>query len=337
MKLDIFGDGISYVTDEVSTIPTRLANLHEENRIKFVTDLAAISRGKSESKNPAKRYEALQTEAAMSTASRPLEFLPVILRVKEFIDDSNGNLMYGLVLKDNQEWYITQEEFLNDIMRYSYYKDSWLYTNMRALINAGIPYSKIPYVGVETQELYKQFKAIKLKIPMFIWSQWPMTHTRLSKESQSDRVASQSDYWFPKDFKQRFKSYVSRHRSLDLIDDQGNPCVILYTLQDTFETLEDEKDFNNTVKDDLLDYYCQSDVQLILKTLGYKQEIWSRAPYYFKYKEVVVTGWYNDPTTWKHSFIERNCEPELWKNWTQKETQQVLEKVKEVIENEITF
>ncbi len=32
---------------------------------------------------------------------------------------------------------------------------------------------------------------------MFVWSQWPMTHTALSKESQSDRVAEGVGYWLP--------------------------------------------------------------------------------------------------------------------------------------------
>lgn len=64
MKVDIFGDNISYVTDEVSTIPTELANDSEKNRIEFVTQLAAISRGKTESSNPTVRYKQLLKEAA---------------------------------------------------------------------------------------------------------------------------------------------------------------------------------------------------------------------------------------------------------------------------------
>jgi len=38
MTIDVYNDNISFVTDEVSTIPTNCANLNEENRIKFVTD-----------------------------------------------------------------------------------------------------------------------------------------------------------------------------------------------------------------------------------------------------------------------------------------------------------
>ena len=53
-----------YVTDEVSSVPTALANLTQETREKFVTALAAVSRGKDESKNPSARFKALLKEAA---------------------------------------------------------------------------------------------------------------------------------------------------------------------------------------------------------------------------------------------------------------------------------
>ena len=59
MKEYIFRDKIGYVTDEISTVSTDLANYSEEHRIKFVTDLAAVSRGKDESNNPEGRYKQL--------------------------------------------------------------------------------------------------------------------------------------------------------------------------------------------------------------------------------------------------------------------------------------
>lgn len=316
MKIDIFNDSISYVTDKVSTVDVKVANLNENNRIKFVTDLAAVSRGKSKSVNPEKRYQQLLKEAALGTASRPLEFLPIILKCS--IDEKGYINIINLTNKKKNTT-ISYGTFINDIGRYSYIehleKDQYLiYTNMRAVINSSyFQYEDIPYMAEEDIDLYKQFKAIKLKIPMFIWAQWPMTHTKLSKESQSDRVASQSDYWLPDDIEKRAIDSISMYR---------------------FENKKNEfKDFKEFFKHYMLIFYSQEDVQSELKDFGYKQEIYSRAPYYFKYKEVVVTGWHNDPATWKHSFIERNCEQKLWKNWTQKETQQVLEAVKKVIEN----
>lgn len=52
MRKDIYGDDISYVSNEMSSIPVNQSNLNEQNRIKFVTDLAAVSRGKSPNKVP---------------------------------------------------------------------------------------------------------------------------------------------------------------------------------------------------------------------------------------------------------------------------------------------
>ena len=337
MKIDIFGDGISYVTDEVSTVKTIDANLNEENRIKFVTDLAAVSRGKNESVNPKKRYEALKTEAALNSASRPLEFLPVIIdfEINENCGNNDGEIF--LVDNDQNKIYETSLDHFNNVIgRFSYMRNYRCYTNMRTLINAGVPYENIPYMCENLKNEYKHFKAIKLCIPMYLWSQWPMTHTMLSKESQSDRVATQDQYWLPADFEKRLLDYIEKNspNDLNVIGNDGNFNTIFYTTQDVYNALENpEKDFIITFKEHMINYFSQSDVQLVFKTLGYKQEIWSRAPYYFKYKEVVVTGWNNDPATWQHSFLERNVLPDQWKNWTQKETTKVLEAVKKVIDN----
>lgn len=338
MKLDIFGDSISYVTDEVSTVKIEEANLNEDNRIKFVTDLAAISRGKTESVNPSKRYQQLLKEAALGTASRPLEFLPIILKCSI---NEKGYITINNLNNNKKDLTVDYGTFINDIGRYSYIehleKDNYLiYTNMRAIINSSyFVYEDIPYMTEDTQDLYKKFKAIKLKIPMFIWSQWPMTHTKLSKESQSDRVTGQGDYWLPSDIEKRANETLRTIR----IRPEGSVFYIdtVAKLIDRYNNNEFEgrfKTFEEFFKSIMIHSVSQEEIQDFLNECDYKREIWSRAPYYFKYKEVIVTGWYNDPTTWKHSFIERNCEPELWKNWTQKETQQVLQKVKQIINKE---
>ena len=80
-------NNLGYVDSDPSSVLAWEANVSEENRIKFVTDLAAISRGKSEANNPEKRYQHLLQEAAPNTmldagllrkhASRPLEFLKI--------------------------------------------------------------------------------------------------------------------------------------------------------------------------------------------------------------------------------------------------------------------
>ncbi len=319
MKLDIYGDKISYVTDEVSSVKIEESNLNEENRIKFVTDLAAVSRGKDHSKNPPARYKSLLKEAApqfdgngyvksSKSPSRPLEFIPVVLGV---MFNNNTVNIYDLNTKEVIDMF-NFEHFSNNLSKFGYLQNDKLYTNMRACINAGIKYDKIPYNSVKD---LKDFKAIKAMIPMFVWAQVPNTHIMLSKEAQSDRVAENNNYWLPLDFRIRVYEHVNNN------GDESEICNNLLS----FNNKEDM--VNSLLKD-----YSQLDTQNLFKDLGYPREIYSRAMYYFKYKEVVFTGWYNDPKTWKHLFIERNAMPELYENWTQEQTKQFVNCIRSIIE-----
>ena len=413
-----------YVTDEVSTVPTILANLSQETREKFVTDLAAVSRGKDESKNPKARFKALLKEAAPNSkedvvggfegcSSRPMEFCPVVCEFMKIKDDmcnvrwvlidweeDEKNFDIDLNLYYFKDIMFTDSAFINKICRYSYvescpFEDSslLLYTNLRALVNAGVPYEAIPFIteiyykqfgsnkddlyiviggektsvydisfnysimehdsdkplkfkvkdllssGLTTEDMikdfkdgycyvdnrYSMFKAIKLKIPMMCWAQWPMTHTQLSKESQSDRVSEGNGYWLPDGIIEKINN--TTEEDIDKINfPQEFIDLQAITSSDTPAASKTEFILNT-----FLNGLPQEAVQQILKAAGYKREIWSRAPYYFKYKECVVTGWYNDPTTWEHSFLERSVEPNSWKNWTQKETKEVLQAVRTII------
>lgn len=417
-----------YVTDEVSIIPTMFANLSQATREKFVTDLAAVSRGKDESKNPEARFKALLKEAApnsnreekvMSESSngnfsRPGEFCPVIcswsrvnfnghvywVMVDEDMKDSNYNEDYGNFFK--METMMSEKEFLNNIVRFSYCEEDkydstptyTVYTNLRTLVNAKIPYEAIPFMqefryiqyGVDKDDLYiiigdektsvydisikysvtefkgnttlvfkvkdllasgytegaiisdfyrghcyvdtrySDFKAIKLKVPMFVWQQWPMTHTALSKESQSDRVSEGNGYWLPEGIIDRINN--AKQEDIDKIK-YSQEFIDLQTITSSDLPKANKIEY---ILNTFLHVVPQECVQQILKAAGYKREIWSRAPYYFKYKECVVTGWYNDPTTWQHSFLERSAKTHMWKNWTQKETREVVEAVLEIIE-----
>ena len=360
MKIDIFNDGIGYVTDEVSTIHVTESNMNENNRIKFVTDLAAVSRGKDASNNPAKRYASLLEEAAPTyetidmvtrfsteekkdfrkSPSRPVEFLPVVIKFKVItigedplieLYDTNGNkLMDG----DESITYSIMC-FANMIARHSYIQENNIYTNMRCLLNATIPYNSIPY---NTPEELKDFRAIKANIPMYIWAQVPNTHTMISKEAQSDRVAENTRYWLPADFRERVYQYSLKHayeykefEAKEILDKDdyilarygSYPSLVFAKLTTELLGLRDFTQapyllINGRVETNLSP--TQYDIQMYFKELGYHREIWSRAMYYFKYKEVVMTGWNNDPKVWEHLFLERSVRPEINKNWTQNET-----------------
>ena len=351
MHIDIYKDRISYVTDEVSSIPTDMSNLNEENRIKFVTDLASVSRGKHESANPAKRYKALLKEAAPThdeivrskedvnykaklSPSRPLEFLPVVLGYNYLecdtgfinIVDVNG----GTLDKDNIILQLGITEFNNTLGRYSYMSNGNIYTNMRAVINAGIPYEDIPYNAPSD---LKKFKVLRAMIPMFVWAQVPNTHTAISKEAQSDRVSENNKYWLPHDLVERITKYIE-----DVKDDTTKYTVNtnigeLYSIIAISESDLGDGNPREAIVSYLLNI-SQVSVQHILKLLGYKKEIYSRAMYYFKYKEVVMTGWNIDPNVWEHLFVERNNIKEVHKNWTQHETEQFVGAIKEIVDND---
>jgi len=322
-----------YVTTEVSSVDMFEANTCEANRVKWVTDLAAISRGKYEAKRPEARYRALMKEAALGTPSRPFEFLPVILGAK--VTSANKVLIYDTLKKDRIEAVFNNpikemsfEDFHNNFGGpMGFVLDEKLYTNMRACINAGIPYDKIPY---NTPEQIKEgkFFTIRGKAPMFVWAQVPNTHTFLSKEAQSDRYAPKFDYWFPDDFIERTREYCKEYKhNKEATNEQLKigPRICLIT---TMETDGERIDFMKSIS--------QEQVQLLFEELGYKAEIYTRALYYFKYKEFVVTGWGINPKVWNHLFNERNANKDVWKNGTQKETEQLVVAIKELYNKKLS-
>lgn len=356
-----------YVTDDVSSIHVFEANTNEDNRVKWVTDLAAVSRGKDESANPPKRYQALMKEAAPNYCkngcegkpSRPFEFLPVAIKIG--MDGS----MYKFEEPNDSFYKLSQHELLANVIPFGtcigkpengLYK---FYTNMRALVSAGIPYELIPYNDPEIIKNGKFF-AIKLNTPMFSWAQL-VTHTQISTESRSGRVVDEEEYWFPDDIEDRIVEAHNKNK-VKIID----KSTLENTLLENYSDMKDK--FNNQIsikdlqamRDDLYDslikddnalyipadlfgppsfninfgkflnmYYTPLKIQKLFKELGYKREIYGRALYYMKYKLFVMTAWGINDKAWNHFFLERNA-TDQWKNWTQPETAEIVKKIKEL-------
>jgi len=312
-----------YVTNEISSnIPITNVNENEENRIKFVTSIAAVCYGKDGSNNPKKRYFSLLKEAAPNicnedcnnkkVASRALEFLPVVLDLVEdrgiwLLLDKNKNLIEAF----------TFEDLSNKILHFSYikkiYPDEYkLFTNMRCLLNAGIKYEKIPYnTNDYNKEYLKYFRVLKIKAPHFVFDQI-YTHTQLSKISLSRRYVElkPEEYWLPKDFcnKLREKGKIALINKTECKIEK----LVLELLQ--MSTLE---------------------VISLFKELGYKKEIYNRWSYGFEYKEWFMGAWDIPVTsyTWEHFILQRNGRPEIYKDHTQKETQEVVLKIAKIIDN----
>lgn len=331
-------EGLGYVEDDPSVIRAIDANTSEENRIKYVTDLASISRGKTESANPPTRYRQLLKEAAPNelsngneTPSRPLEFLPVICSIVYVLDRVTIYLKKCPIV-------MSIEDFNNRIMKYSYIKyhtdkDNGikvykLYTNMRALLNAGIEYDNIPY---NTREEFLDsnnkpiFKAIKIKAPMFVFNHL-VTHTQLSKEARSERVVelNSDNYWIPQDLFDRYVKIVKDPDHKDYIE------LVIYggTMYSGDYSPTKNKHDNNAIIQGLLRDHSQKAVAKLLKILGYKREIYQRAMLEFRFKEWLMVGYTINPDTWEHLFLERGAKPEEHKNWTQHETKLTVQTIR---------
>ncbi len=316
MRVELFKDKIGFVS---SVDNMDRANDDEANRIKYVTELAAISRGNHKSNNPATRYKQLLKEAAPVTKrtgdlsdskspSRPLEFLPVIVRVK----------FANVLLLSSTDLFVTicgipftLEDFNNFLGgSMGYLRDDKLYTNMRALLNAGIPYEEIPYSN--SGDDYSSFKAVRLNTPMFVFNHL-ITHTALSKEARSERMVdiSDVDYWLPVNFREKLYEAVA-----------GGNKAVEYLLE-----------FNNRdlLVKALLTDFSQVGIQNLFKGLGFNKEIYQRAMLEFRYKEFVIVGWDLDPKKFKHLIIERSAAPELYENWTQESTRETVAAIRTVL------
>ena len=385
----MFKDNIGYVTDEVSVVAAHLANANEESRIKFVTDLAAISRGKKESTNPSIRYQKLLKEAAgneiiyvcpecestdllyyhtnnrinvpyeckscrymdtttdtdmkltrfkfKTSPSRPFEFLPIVLGYRVVNNMVRITTTKGDRLPNSCVYLeMSLHEFNNKLGKYSYLINHYsteytnlLYTNMRAVINSGIPYKCIPYADADDMKYYSTFIALRAKLPMFIWAQVPNTHTAISKEAQSDRVVTIDEYWLPEDLRDKVYKYKEK-----IVKDDIYVCEwVQYTIDNILNTNSKDEIIDILVNGRRDDEFTltQGEIQDFLKTIGYDKEIYSRAMYYFKYKEVVMTGWDVDPAVWEHLLLERSYYKDVHKNWTQDETRKVVKTIGDII------
>ena len=389
MKINIGHKG--YVTDEVSTVDIKDFNSNLENRIKSVTDIAAISRGKLGSTTPNLRFKYLLKEAAynysvhvlnecshdvlpevderlVNTAGRPLEFCPVVLRISKSkgytfftrpqLNMTNINianicdptdLTYTLLSLDGEVIIEEIEDIdLFPLLRFSYADNYTIYTNYRAVYNFLLDYFKkygisenpedsIPFLTYENEA--NKYRVLRVKAPMFVWAQF-MTHTQLSKISQSDRVSEQEDYWLPEDIFDRILNYnlsdidnksIPTREDMNILEIKNNLINFNNTIADKDERYEAQYDYLSKI---FLYVLVQNEIRDLLKKLGYKREIYSRAPYYFKYKEFVIGGWMNDPHTWGHLLLERDGYSEIRKSWTQKETKEFSIAIREILENQ---
>lgn len=302
-----FEDPINgYVTD--FTYDAERANSSEEARINFVSKTSSISRGKDESSNPESRYRHLLKEGAMGTASRCLEFVPVLF---EFEVYGNRAILH---LKDNKQSNMPLDKFMNTIVKFGFVENMdrgmlLCKTNLRAMLKADIPYEDVPY-----NDICKGFRVFKMQIPMFVFNH-VVTHTMLSKESRSDRVVrlNKGNYWVPEDIVERIRNTDIEERRAVLLESGVKKAY--YKLRDT---LDATKHYNSFILAMLS--IPTADLMGLLEALKYPREIFQRAVLEMRYKETILAAWEHE-FTWLNFLRERGGS-EDWKNWVQKETQQ---------------
>jgi len=266
------------------------ANSCEEHRIEVVTQIAAITRGRSISKNPEKRYALLLKEAVNNPkklkesyihkqASRVLEFIPVVIvgYPLEFMDG------WKIYLKDD-EIYINTEDFNNYIGRFSYIVKNpkrgnfKIYTNLRTLLNISDVVGKkitpniIPY---NKPEEVKDFKIVKIKAPHFVFDQL-YTHTLLSKIAVSERVTCENEYWLPTDILERSKNYIANITKSGLKKLLSEPDNEWLRAISSISLSKDEIEAKETALRYMLKRLSVNSTIKIFKELGYKQEIYNR-------------------------------------------------------------
>ena len=360
-----------YVEEPTFQVGSLLANVEEANededfRIGVVTSVAALSRGKDKSNNPTKRYQRLLNEAVnnpevidkeyiQKTAGRPLEFVPVILYVYlrggiyYLVDSKNIKDVVKLFMIGDPKAldYVIKamkpEEFNNTLGRYGYLKDTDItvdvfkfYTNLRACINAGIPYEKIPYGStIETDKDYANFVCFKINAPHFVFDQ-VYTHTAFSKLAVSERVTSEDDYYLPDDIIDR----IYKHYKESTDEDLQNDGITTYIGKTLNKKLQDKnEDIPTDIKKDLilelvtifLSELTHDEVVAYLEDLNYPKEIVNRWSYGLKFKTFFMAGWRNDPNAWNHFLVEREAYPELYKSWVQKETAKIAKAIRKLL------
>ena len=361
MKIDLWNKG--WVTDDVSSISVNQSNLNEENRQQWVTDLAAVAYRKTASKKPANRYKHLLKEAAPDICtgdcekepSRPLEMLPVVLKVNDAKREILNTVSGKTVILDRQKY----DDYLK---AFSYFDWNTLnknittvYTSMRTCIKAGIPYDEIPYNSEE--EISKgEFFALRSYTPMFVWAQ-DKTHCRVPSVSSSGRYTVEDDYWLPTDIFERIIKAFDDEKLIIVDPDTLKEQVIKVFAEQNATVSDEEIKFATLEMFDNLIYsldsfavpsYVLNDpegmIELLLnwsqkknteffKVLGYSLEIAERAVYYFKYKMMVRAAWNIDPRGWQHYLLERSAVPEKYKNKTQSQTKEEAIAIRKILEN----
>lgn len=201
---------IEYVDESLNIrIKSDQANSSEQNRVLYLYHIRSLLRLPPTGKIQPPRliYNTLSKENSplehdlnnKGTPSRLFEFIPVVFTYQ--YDTANRYVM--LYIKKPLSSFFGMkmdiDRFHHLLLRFSYSckitdKKYLIKTNMRACLNAGIPYSYIPY---NTPSEIDTYKIVEIYAPYFALTKI-MEHTLLSKEIKYEKNETKdSDYWYP--------------------------------------------------------------------------------------------------------------------------------------------
>lgn len=189
------------------------------NYKKLVTDIASITRGKTESTNIESLYNRLLVESA-GQPSVPFEYVGV--RVEVF--GIGGDIIHTNCGS------INQVDFINKVLRYGYLTtcnddmdiEYYLYTNLRTLLKAGFNIHNIEF---NTKEVLEDFKIVVGKVPYKVfthiykhrtlkpteieWNEYEFS--AICETSRNARYLKNLEYWYPSWWSNGYKSIMIEH------------------------------------------------------------------------------------------------------------------------------
>lgn len=280
------------------------ANANLENRIKAVCHIAQVCRNLKTVKNPEKLYKQLLTESN-GKASEVLSFIPAVEKYTEKYD-----------LHAN----ICPESTVNDYGRFGYYDfnipgadNNDFLTNMRNLINYDSSYTRDGGF-IDNAE---GFLVFKIKIPNMVVLHM-VRHKMLENKEIAENWRSQRKFHSPEYFRPIF--------NIENIPDLKFKKFIRDYLGDYIGESIDNDEYNK-----LIHGLGCDDLEEIQSKYKFRKELFSKGEFGLRYTEGFLSGWIQDPYSWKNFFNLRSGDAK----GTQKETKHLANAMLNMIPEEL--
>jgi len=333
---------------EIELIPFRAKN--REEQIKWVTDLAAVSYGKTESSNPDKRFEALKKESA-----NPLTLVPHCPDCNAILNkEKDGTIRCrkcGYKI-DEKLSFMEMLLFFPELFTVEKGPSRPLEFSpaiAQVIIEDGLKYMVLgdntlaPITDIQFEHLIKFSTVVSYENKYFLLTS-ERTLLTMGME-QTDGVFGNDEY-----FAVRVKApyfvfaQLRTHGQLSQVavsdrwskvkdeiwlpvDIKDRLKKITYPLPPDFEVALQN---GEPIWKAMYNHLTVPQAQKLLKDMDYKQEIWKRWPNHLAYKTWVIGGYIKNLYGWIHMLVQRSAFPEIYEDHTQEETKEVVRGIREL-------